>query len=165
MSTLSVYILSVMLLLAGMQAQAVDYRLPDLDGQMQSLEQYRGKWLIVNYWATWCTTCLKELPDLVSLHNANRDKDIVVVGINFESISPDVLRDFVNEQEISYPMLLTQPVPATPLGRVFALPTTYIIDPDGKLVAGQVGLVRRQDLEAYISQKRLTEDYAVITAP
>ncbi|MDH5735606.1 MAG: TlpA family protein disulfide reductase, partial [Gammaproteobacteria bacterium] len=67
MSTLSVYILSVMLLLAGMQAQAVDYRLPDLDGQMQSLEQYRGKWLIVNYWATWCTTCLKELPDLVSL--------------------------------------------------------------------------------------------------
>ena len=164
MIKLPVYIVAGVLMLAGMQARAIDYQLPDLNGQMQSLEQYRGKWVVVNYWATWCKTCLKELPDLVSLHKANRDNDIVVVGINFESISPDLVRGFVKQHGIPYPVLLTEPVPATPLGRVFALPTTYIIDPDGKLVAGQVGLVGQQSLEDYISQKRVSEGYTRLAA-
>lgn len=160
MIKLDVCIVSLFLMFAGMQARAVDYQLPDLDGQMQSLEQYRGKWLIVNYWATWCKTCKKELPDLVSIHKDSSESDIVVVGINFESIKPEQLKTFVSEHQINYPVLMSKPVPATPLGRVFALPTTYIIDPTGKLVAGQVGLVRQQDLENYISQKRMSGAYA-----
>ena len=164
MIKLPVYVISVFLLLAGMQARALDYSLPDLDGQMQSLEQYRGKWLIVNYWATWCKTCMKELPDLVSTHNENKDNDIVVVGINFESINTDELRGFVDEHAIPYPVLLSKPVPATPLGRVFALPTTYIIDPNGKLVAGQVGLVSQQHLLDYISEKRISGGYATLVS-
>ena len=159
MIKLPVYVISIFLLFAGMQARALDYKLPDLDGQIQSLEQYRGKWLIVNYWATWCKTCVKELPDLVSTHNENKDNDIVVVGINFESINQDVLRRFVDEHAISYPILLSKPLPATPLGRVFALPTTYIIDPNGKLVAGEVGRVSQQNLLDYISEKRISEGY------
>jgi len=157
MIKLPVYIVCSFLLFAGMQARAVDYRLPDLDGQMQSLEQYRGKWLIVNYWATWCKTCMKELPDLIATHNENKDNDIAVVGINFESIGTQALRGFVDKHVIPYPVLLSKPVPATPLGRVFALPTTYIIDPNGKLVAGQVGLVSQQHLLDYISEKRISE--------
>ena len=164
MIKLPVYVISIFLLLAGMQARALDYKLPDLDGQIQSLEQYRGKWLIVNYWATWCKTCVKELPDLVSTHNENKDNDIVVVGINFESINQDVLRSFVDEHAIPYPVLLSNPVPATPLGRVFALPTTYIIDPNGKLVAGQVGLVSQQHLLDYISEKRISGGYATLVS-
>jgi thiol-disulfide isomerase/thioredoxin len=146
--------LVILLLLAASQVRAVDYVLPDIDGQMQSLDQYKGKWVIVNYWATWCGTCLKELPDLVSLHENNRDKDIVVVGVNFESINNDRLKAFVAEQSIPYPVLRSEPVPATALGKVPALPTTYIIDPDGKVVAGEVGLVTRQDLEDYIAGKK-----------
>lgn len=153
-------IVSVVLMLSGLQVRAAEYQLPDLNGQVQSLEQYRGKWVVVNYWATWCKTCRKEFPDLVSMHNDNQDQDIVVVGINFESINPDQLRAFVDEHNISYPVLMSKPIPATPLGRVFALPTTYIIDPSGKLVAGQVGLVTQQNLEDYISQKRISEGYA-----
>ena len=80
MIKLSVYVVSVFLLFAGMQARAVDYKLPDINGDMQSLDQYKGKWLIVNYWATWCGTCLKELPDLISLHEDHKDGDIAVVG-------------------------------------------------------------------------------------
>ena len=164
MIKLPVYIVSVFLLFTGMQARAVDYQLPDLDGQMQSLEQFRGKWLIVNYWATWCKTCVKELPDLVSTHNENKDNDIAVVGINFESIKPDVLQSFVDKHAIPFPVLLSKPIPATPLGRVFALPTTYIIDPNGKLVAGQVGLVSQQNLLDYISEKRISGGYATLVS-
>ena len=156
MIKLPVYVISALLLLAGMQVRAVDYKLPDLDGQMQHMEQYKGKWVIVNYWATWCGTCKKELPELISLHEANKDKDIVVVGINFESISPDRLRTFVEDKAIPYPILLSKPVKVTPLGEVPALPTTYIINPDGKPVAAQIGLVGQQGLEAYINQNRVS---------
>ena len=147
-------ILSTLLLLTASQVRAVDYELPDVDGQMQSLDQYQGKWVIVNYWATWCGTCMKELPDLVALHEDNKDKDIVVVGVNFESIGNDQLKVFVAEQSIPYLVLRSEPVPVTALGKVPALPTTYIIDPDGKVVAGEVGLVSRQNLEDYIAGKR-----------
>jgi peroxiredoxin len=142
-----------LLLLTASQVRAVDYELPDVDGQMQALDQYQGKWVIVNYWATWCGTCLKELPDLVSLHEGNKDRDIVVVGVNFESIDNDRLKAFVAEQAIPYPVLRSEPVPVTAVGKVPALPTTYIINPDGKVVAGQVGLVTRQNLEDYIASK------------
>ena len=147
-------ILATLLLLTASQVRAVDYELPDVNGQMQSLDQYQGKWVIVNYWATWCGTCMKELPDLVEMHEINKDKDIVVVGVNFESIGNDQLKAFVAEQSIPYPVLRSEPIPVTALGKVPALPTTYIIDPEGRVVAGEVGLVSRQNLEDYIAGKK-----------
>ena len=146
--------LATLLLLMATQARAVDYELPDVDGQMQSLDQYQGKWVIVNYWATWCGTCMKELPDLVAMHENNKDKDIVVVGVNFETIGNEQLKSFVEKLSIPYPVLRSEPVPVTALGKVPALPTTYIVDPDGMVVAGEVGLVSRQNLEDYIAGKK-----------
>lgn len=137
-------------------AHAAGYTLPDLNGHQQSLDEYRGKWIVVNYWATWCGTCRKELPDLAALHRKHRNGDIVVVGINFEDIEQQKLKDFVATQDIPYPVLRTQPVRTTPLGPVPALPTTYIIDPTGKTVAGEVGLVTQQNLEDYIAAKKAT---------
>ena len=144
---------ATLLLSICVQARAVDYSLPDLDGRVQSLDQYLGKWVVVNYWATWCGTCRKELPDLVSLYENNR-QDLVVVGINFETIDRQSLKDFVAKQNIPYPVLRSVPMRKTPLGPVPALPTTYIIDPAGKLVAGEVGLVSKQNIEDYIAAQR-----------
>lgn len=145
---------TALLLGIAQQAQALDYTLPDLAGRMHSLDQYRGKWVVVNYWATWCGTCRKELSDLKALHKRNQGRDIVVVGINFEAIDAQSLKDFVGAQDIPYPILRSEPVRETPLGPVPALPTTYILDPGGKPVAGEIGLVSRQDIEAYIASQR-----------
>ena len=151
---MSKWIFSTFLILVlATEARAVDYELPDINGQVQSLDQYKGKWLIVNYWATWCGTCMKELPELIDFHE-NNDVDAVVVGINFEAIEPKDLKEFVNTKTIPYPVLSTLPVKNTPLGSVPALPTTYIIDPEGKVVAGEIGIVTRENLESYISQKK-----------
>ncbi|MDH5612672.1 MAG: TlpA family protein disulfide reductase [Gammaproteobacteria bacterium] len=155
-------ILWILLLIFSWQARAVEYQLPDLNDQMQSLDQYKGKWVIVNYWATWCGTCIKELPDLISLHEAHKDGDIVVVGVNFESTSLGRLKLFVTEHAIPYAILRTEPVPVTPLGPVPALPATYIINPLGKVVAGEVGIVTQKNLEEYIKGKRDAGDYAEI---
>ena len=149
----SVLFFGLLVLVVATEARAVDYELPDTDGQMQSLDQYKGKWLIVNYWATWCRTCMKELPELIDFHT-NNDLNAVVVGINFEEIEAKELKAFLDTKTIPYAVLSTVPVRKTPLGPVPALPTTYIIDPEGKVVAGEVGIVTREGLESYISQKK-----------
>lgn len=146
------------------KAVAVDYQLPDVEGEMQSMDQYLGKWVVVNYWATWCGTCKKEFADLIALHHASKGKDIVVVGINFEEISAERLRAFVEANEIPFQVLRTKPIPKTPLGPVPAIPTTYIIDPLGKPVAAEVGIVTRQHLEDYIARQRVKEEYARFAA-
>lgn len=148
-------IFTAAIMLAGItKANAVEYELPDTEGVTQSLEQHKGKWLIVNYWATWCTTCMKEIPELIEFHENNKDQDAVVVGINFEEIDKKGLKDFVTEKAIPYTVLNTEPVKYTPLGPVPALPTTYIVNPEGKVVAGTVGIVTREDLENYINHKK-----------
>ncbi len=142
------------LFVISFQSVAVEYKLLDTEGEMQSLDQYKGKWVIVNYWATWCSTCMKEMPELINFHENNKDNDAVVVGINFESIERNNLKEFVSDKAIPYTVLNTEPVRVTPIGKVPALPTTYVIDPDGNVVAGSVGIVTQQDLESYIAQKK-----------
>lgn len=158
-----ILLLSFVLQAWSLQANAVDYELPDVNGQAQSLDQYKGKWLIVNYWATWCNTCMKELPELIDFHE-NNDLDAAVVGINFESIERKKLKDFVESKTIPYAILNSEPVRKTPLGPVPALPTTYIINPQGKVVAGEIGLVTREALQAYIAQKQAEQKEALATA-
>jgi thiol-disulfide isomerase/thioredoxin len=159
-SYILVSVLGLALVVWSLQARAVDYELPDVNGQIQSLDQYKGKWLIVNYWATWCSTCMKEMPELISLHENNKDSDIVVVGINFESIEQNDLKEFVSDKSIPYTVLNTEPVRVTPIGRVPALPTTYIVDPDGKVVAGDVGIITQQDIEDYIARRKAASTVA-----
>ncbi len=150
---ISAFVFTFMIIVVAKEARAIEYELPDINGQIQSLDQYKGKWLIVNYWATWCNTCIKELPELIDFHE-NNDVNAVVVGINFETIERNRLKEFVNSRTIPYTVLNTEPVEKTPLGPVPVLPTTYIINPQGKVVAGESGIVTRENLETYIAQKK-----------
>ncbi|MCG6866044.1 MAG: TlpA family protein disulfide reductase [Thiogranum sp.] len=138
---------------ASVFADPVDYSLPDLKGKMHSLAEYKGKWVIVNYWATWCPPCQEEIPDLVDFHDRHKGKDAVVLGINFEDIGDEQLQTFVDSFLISYPVLRSSPAATTPLGPIPGLPTTYIIDPDGSPVARQVGPVTGKQLDDYIAGK------------
>ncbi len=147
-------ILSIALALTtfNQQGSAIEYELSDVDGKLQSFDQYLGKWVIINYWATWCTSCRHELPDLIDLHE-NSKQPIAVVGVNFENITTDNLKRFITEHGITYPILRSTPIPVTAIGTVPALPTTYIIDPEGEIVAAEVGLVTRKEIEDYIEEK------------
>ena len=134
-------------------AEPVDFTLPDLDGKPVSLSDYRGKWVIVNYWATWCPPCLEEIPELVSLHEDNSDT-LVVLGIDYEEVNAGYLKEFVESHMMSYPVVRTDPVPVTALGPVMGLPTTYIISPTGERLARQEGPVTQADIEKYIARKQ-----------
>jgi len=142
-------------------AEIVDFMLPDLHGKPVSLSDFRGKWVIVNYWATWCPPCLDEIPELVSLHEDNSDK-LVVLGVDYEEVNSDFLKEFVESQMMTYPVVRMDPIPMTRLGPIMGLPTTYIISPQGERMARQEGPVTQEAIEAYIARK---EQQGVLTTP
>ena len=132
---------------ANLQAAPVQLSLSDLDGKTHTLNEYRGKWVVVNYWATWCPPCLDEIPELIEFHDKHKDKDAVVLGINHEQVNEAHLKQFVEEYFISYPVLRDKPGSQTPFGTLRGLPTTFLVSPTGEAVARQTGRVSLQDLE------------------
>jgi thiol-disulfide isomerase/thioredoxin len=136
----------------GSAGERVELRLPDLDGNPHDIAQYRGKWVIVNYWATWCPPCITEIPELVAFHARHADDDAVVIGVNTESIDTQLLRDFAAELEINYPILREDPERMSPFSRMFGLPTSYIIAPDGTLLKRHNGPVTAEQLEQIIAE-------------
>ncbi len=134
-------------------AEPVDFELEDINGVKHRLSDYRGKWVVVNYWATWCPPCLAEIPELVDFHEERQDKDAVVLGIDFEDIGIKKLRQFVEEYFINYPILRSSPGPSGELGEIPGLPTTYLISPEGEIVARQVGGVTAQLISDFIASQ------------
>jgi thiol-disulfide isomerase/thioredoxin len=144
-------------------AEQVDFTAQDINGKPVSLSDFLGKWVIVNYWATWCPPCLDEIPELVSLHEENSDK-LVVLGVAYEEVNNDYLREFVESHFMSYPVVRMDPVPVTRLGPVMGLPTTYIISPQGERMARQEGPVTQEAIEKYIARKEQFPGAATATS-
>ena len=90
-------------------AQALDMPLTAVDGSQTNLEQYEGKWVVVNYWATWCPPCIVEMPELQSFHDEHVNRDALVIGINYELISEQRLQGFLEDYFISYPNFVSRP--------------------------------------------------------
>jgi len=137
------------LALSSIAASAVEFSMKDLKGQTHRLADYRGKWVLVNFWATWCPPCQQETPELVALHNAHKDKDLVVLGMALDSSKKDVEK-FIVKYQVSYPMAVGDYKMAAQLGDIEALPSTFLIDPKGKLVGFQEGMITREAIESFL---------------
>jgi len=146
------------LLTSVVHAEPVDFSLPDIQGVTHKLSEYRGKWVVVNYWATWCPPCLSEIPELVDFHEEHKDKDAVVIGVNFEDIGVSGLKQFSEEYFINYPVLQEKPAASSALGPIPGLPTSYLVSPSGELIARQVGPVTAKLITDFIAKQ--TEEQA-----
>ena len=145
-------LLAVLVLLAAGSAAAQDFVFRDMQGQAQRLSDYRGKWVLVNFWATWCPPCLEEVPDLVALHEAHKKTDLVVIGVALDSSRESVV-EFVAKRHVSYPVVMGDYELAEQVGEVNALPTSYLFDPSGKLLSYQEGMLTRESVESYIKSR------------
>ena len=150
---LSVLVISLLANANISASETVDFTLPDLDGKNRSLSEFRGKWVVVNYWATWCPPCLTEIPELVDFHEEHKDKNAVVLGVDFEDISLPELKEFTESYFMSYPNLRMSPAPRSHLGVIEGLPTSFLISPEGKLVAKQTGPVTAKLIEDFIKSQ------------
>ena len=131
-------------------AQVPRLSAPAIDGRLYDLAAHRGRWVVVNFWATWCGPCLKEMPELSALHTMR--EQVEVVGLAYEDITAEDMKAFLAEHPVSYPVVVVDPLSppedfATPRG----LPTTYLIAPDGKVAHHFVGPVTSHDIEAQIT--------------
>lgn len=126
-------------------------RIATLDGSRYDLAEHRGKWVVVNFWATWCAPCLKEMPELSALDAMH--EHIVVIGLAYEDIEAQAMRDFLQAHPVVYPVAIvdTYAPPAdfaTPRG----LPMTYLIAPDGTIAKKVLGPVTAAEIEAAIAE-------------
>jgi thiol-disulfide isomerase/thioredoxin len=133
------------------------FTLTDLDGNAISFADLRGKVVLVNFWATWCPPCRAEIPDLIKLQERYRDK-LVVLGISEDEVGPDEVKAFVTEQKINYPIAMSTPEMSQIFKGVSALPTTFVIDRDGKVQMRHVGMLdpANTELEAQYLSGTLT---------
>ena len=149
------WLVPVLLCLIAVRVSAdagADFELTALDGSSHRLSDHRGSFVIVNFWATWCSPCLRELPALEAFARAN--PEVVVLTVNFEVIEADALREFVRRIELALPVLRVGDAPLVPFEPLKGLPTTAIVSPDGTVIALHAGEVTRDALERFLSLER-----------
>lgn len=149
------WLAGLVLALLAFSAQAADFRVTDTKGKVHTLSGYKGKWVLVNYWATWCPPCLEEIPDLIALHD-NKKNNLVVLGVAMDYRNGEQVKDFADSMLMSYPLILGDRKMAAQVGPVEGLPTTYLYNPQGKLVARQMGGITRADVENFIRKSEKT---------
>lgn len=130
----------------------VDFTLERLGGGEVSLSDYRGEWVVVNYWATWCAPCRKEMPELSELHQERAD--VTVLGLAFEEVEDNDFEAFLQSSPVSYPILKVDVyAPPQPFGAPKVLPTTIILDRQGRAVKTFLGPVTRDSIEHFLDSE------------
>lgn len=129
---------------------APDFTILDIEGKMHKLSDYKGRNVVVVFWATWCPACNLEIPHLIELRNTLAEEKLAILAISNEK--PERLKQFTESKSINYTVASLGDNPlAKPFADVTSIPTTFFIDPDGKIKFAAVGLVSLADAKAIMN--------------
>lgn len=123
------------------------FSLTDLDGKPLSSPDWKGKVVLLNFWATWCGPCRAEIPDLVALQDKYKNQ-VIVIGVSEDEGPVESVRKFATQYKVNYPIAMTTPEMRTLFPGISALPTTFMLDKDGRIAQKHVGLLRARETEA-----------------
>jgi peroxiredoxin len=134
----------------GVELQpAPDFALQDADGKTIRLSEYKGKVVLLDFWATWCGPCKIEIPWFMEFQRKYKDRGFTVIGVSMDD-GWQVVKPFVEEFKMNYPVVLGDDETAAKFGNVEVLPTTFIIDKEGRIVEMHKGLVSKDEMEKRI---------------
>ncbi len=126
---------------------APDFALQSLDGKTVHLSDFRGKAILLNFWATWCEPCKVEMPWIVDLQKEYASQGLQVVGVAMDDAGPDEIAKFTHEMGVNYPIVIGKDEVADSYGGLPFLPTTFYIGRDGKIVDKVLGIKGRGEIE------------------
>ena len=137
------------------KAPDLSFTLKDTNGRIFTEKNTNGKYLVVNFWATWCTPCLKEIPAFVEFYK-NNSKHVEILGLDFEPVNLPEINDFITRFSIKYPIVLyndENDSEYSNFGEIVGMPTTQIYSPDGTLLHTFMGEITIDDLNKFIEPK------------
>jgi len=126
------------------------FTLQDLNGKNVTLADFRGKVVILDFWATWCPPCIKEIPDFIELYEQYKDKGFAMLGISLDQEGISVVKSFAQKVKINYPIMMTDGRVDKAYGGITNIPTTFVIDPAGNIQKKYVGYIEKAVFEADI---------------
>ena len=126
------------------------WELKDTDGKAVKSSDFKGKVVLLDFWATWCPPCREEIPGFVELQKKYGKEGLVIVGISLDEQGPKVVKPFMKKYAINYPVVMGDSKTGALFGGVEAIPTTFVIDREGKIVNKHVGLVAKSTFESEI---------------
>lgn len=132
--------------------RAPDFALTDAAGNTVRLSDYRGKVVLLNFWATWCAPCKAEVPWFVDLQSTYKD-DLVVLGVSFDEDGWKSVRPFIEERRVNYPVVLASPELPEQYRKIESLPATLMIDRDGRIRGTHLGLSSKAQYDALIREQ------------
>jgi thiol-disulfide isomerase/thioredoxin len=115
------------------------WQLKDLDGQVVSAEQFKGKVVVVDFWATWCGPCKIEIPGYIEMMKKHGPDGLVIIGVSVDDVGPDVVKAFVAKNKMNYPVLMYDEKVVEAFGGLEAIPTTFLIDRSGQIRDKKIG--------------------------
>jgi len=126
------------------------WALEDVNGELVKSSDFAGKVVILDFWATWCGPCRMEIPGFIELQKQYADKGLVVVGVSLDQDGASVVKSFMEKTGINYPVVLGDETIVSAFGGVEGIPTTFVIDRDGKIIRKHVGYTAKAEFEAEI---------------
>lgn len=132
--------------------QAPDFTLKDADGKTVHISDYKGKVVVLDFFATWCEPCKIEIPWFMEMERKNKDKGFEVLGVSMDDEGWEVVKPFMRDVGMNYRVLIGNDQTAQLYGGIDSLPTTFLIDREGKIAAVHIGLASKRDFEDGVEQ-------------